>query len=54
MNDFLQSKVVQDFKDGKLPVVETVVEFDIPSLAYLGITLLIVGFILLVGKKMLA
>lgn len=51
MNDFLESKVMQDFKNGKLPVVETVVAFDMLSLAYLGILLVVVGAILIAGNK---
>lgn len=51
MNDFFNSKFVSDLKDGKLPPVE--VEIETTSIALLAGAILLVGFILIVGKKMI-
>lgn len=51
MNDLLNSKFVSDLKEGKLPPVE--VEIETTSIVFLAGAILLVGFILIVGKKMI-
>jgi len=46
MNDFFNSKFVQDLKGGKLPAVE--VKFSAESLVQLGVTLVLAAVIIMI------
>ncbi|MDR2962730.1 MAG: hypothetical protein LBU90_03695 [Bacteroidales bacterium] len=51
MNDLLNSKLVADIKDGRLPEVPVAIETT--SICMLAGALLLVGVILIVGNKMI-
>ncbi|MCL2328305.1 MAG: hypothetical protein FWC39_07305 [Bacteroidetes bacterium] len=51
MNDFFNSKLVSDLKDGKLPDVPVKIETE--SIVMLAGAILLVGVILIVGSALI-
>jgi len=51
MNEFFESKFMQDLKQGELPTVE--VSFEMKSIIILCLFLLITGSVLIIGSKLM-